>query len=182
MSLYTQDVSVDTVMLTDPEKAKAVENNVRAKILDMLADEEMMISEIHDELSRRDEDKAETTVRHHVNVLKDAGLVELTRLEEAGGGTLKYYRANTRMLSYELPVDAEETIDEISETIQDELREFIETVGSEHGADLRGIAEEMKPCEHCSTQRYEEYILRELINRTLTDLSEEGELADLLDN
>lgn len=39
----------------------------------------------------------------------------------------------------------------------------------------------MKPCEYCSTQHYEEYILRELLNRTLTDLSEDGELNELLD-
>jgi len=34
-------------------KAKALENDVRAKILDMLADEEMTIEGIHKELQRR---------------------------------------------------------------------------------------------------------------------------------
>jgi len=92
------------VVTTDPEKAKALENDVRAKILDMLADEEMTIEGIHKELQRRGEDKAETTVRHHVNVLKDAGMVEIARLEEAaGGGTRKYYKSNTRVFSYDLP-------------------------------------------------------------------------------
>jgi repressor of nif and glnA expression len=37
----------------------------------------MTIGEIHEELGRRGEEKAETTVRHHVNVLKDAGMVEI---------------------------------------------------------------------------------------------------------
>jgi len=70
----------------------------------MLADEEMTIEGIHKELQRRGEDKAETTVRHHVNVLKDAGMVEIARLEEAGGGgTRKYYKSNTRVFSYDLP-------------------------------------------------------------------------------
>jgi len=52
----------------------------------MLADEEMTIEGIHGN-SSDGPDKAETTVRHHVNVLKDAGMVEIARLEEAGGGT-----------------------------------------------------------------------------------------------
>jgi len=103
MALLKSDVPIREVVTTDPEKAKALENDVRAKIIDMLADEEMTIEGIHEELQRRGEDKAETTVRHHVNVLKDAGMVEIARLEEAGGGTRKYYKSNTRMFSYDLP-------------------------------------------------------------------------------
>lgn len=63
----------------------------------------MTIEEIHEELERRGEEKAETTVYHHVNVLKDAGMVEISRLEEADGGTRKYYRSNTQVFSYTLP-------------------------------------------------------------------------------
>lgn len=179
MSLYSQDVRVTSVMLTNPRKAKAIENDVRAKILDMLADQEMTIGEIHDELRRRDEDKAETTVRHHVDVLKDAGLVELTRLEDARGGTLKYYRSNTRLLSYEVPDDAESTLADIADEVGDDVQDLIETITRAYGDDLRAIAEEMKPCGHCSTQRYEEYLLRELLNRSFTGLSEEHKLDSL---
>jgi hypothetical protein len=37
----------------------------------------------------------------------------------------------------------------------------------------------MKPCEYCATQHYEEFIVRELVNRALTDLSEDGEFETL---
>ena len=107
MALLDSDVSIREVVTTDPEKARALDNDVRAKLLDMLVDEEMTIEEIHGELQRRGEEKAETTVRHHVNVLQDAGMVEISRLEEAGGGTRKYYRSNTRVFSYDLPEEGE---------------------------------------------------------------------------
>lgn len=181
MSLFTADVSVENVITTDPQKAQALENDTRAKILDMLADEEMTIEEIHAELRRRGEEKAETTVRHHVNILKDADMVEIARLEEAGGGTLKYYRSNTRVFSYDLPEDAETTLADAMDTTCAELQMFIEELFAGHGDEIRAIAEEMKPCEYCATQRYEEYIIRELLNRALTDLSEGGELDELLD-
>ena len=181
MSLYTEDVTVENVITTDPEKAKALENDVRAKIVDMLADEEMTIEEIHEELARRGEEKAETTVRHHVNVLKDAEIVELSRLEEAGGGTRKYYQSNTRVFSYDLPDEAETRFAEMAPTVREELQETITAVMAEHGDDIEAIAKELKPCEYCSTEHYEEYILRELLNRTLTGLSEDGELDQLLD-
>ena len=58
------------VITTDPAKAKAVENELRAKILFMLADEERTVTEVHDELQRRGVEKAETTVRHHVFSVK----------------------------------------------------------------------------------------------------------------
>lgn len=180
MSLFTTNVTIENVITTDPQKAKALENDTRAKILDMLADDEMTIEEIHEELRRRGEEKAETTVRHHVNVLKDSGMVELARLEEAGGGTLKYYRSNTRVFSYELPETTEETLADASETARTELSGVIENLFAEHGDEIEAVAKEMKPCEYCSTQHYEEYILRELLNRALTDLSEDGDLDDLL--
>lgn len=179
MSLYEVDVSVESVITTDPEKAKALENDVRAKILDMLADEALTIEGIHAELERRGEEKAETTVRHHVDVLRDAGMVELARLEEAGGGTLKHYRSNTRVFSYELPDGADERLDEAANRTREELSGLVEGLLAAHGEEIEAIAEELKPCEYCSTQRYEEYVLRELVNRALTDLSENGDLGSL---
>ena len=40
------------------------------------------------------------------------------------------------------------------------------------------MAREIKPCEYCDTQHYEEFILRELISRSLTDLVENGAIDD----
>ena len=180
MALLESDVPIREVVTTDPEKAKALENNVRAKILDMLAEEEMTIEEIHDELHRRGEEKAETTVRHHVNVLKEAGMVEIARLEEAGGGTRKYYKSNTRVFSYELPADSDQTLCGAQTTTTDELSTLVESLYEEHGDEIEAVAQEMKPCEYCATQHYEEFVVRELLNRALIELSETGALDDLL--
>jgi DNA-binding transcriptional ArsR family regulator len=179
MSLLQTDVPIQDVITTDPDKAKALENTARAKILDMLADEEMTIEGITDELARRGEEKATTTVRHHVNVLKDVGMVELSRLEDAGGGTQKFYRSNTRVFSYDLPESAEETLSGVELSFREGLASMIAELYSEHGDEIAATATEMKPCDYCKTQHYEEFILRELMNRTLTDLSEDDELDGL---
>ncbi|TKX60510.1 ArsR family transcriptional regulator [Halorubrum sp. ASP1] len=179
MALLESDVPIREVVTTDPEKAKALENDVRAKILDMLATEEMTIEEIHDELHRRGEEKAETTVRHHVNVLKDAGMVEIARLEEAGGGTRKYYKSNTRVFSYDLPDGADNNLAQAQSTASEELTALIETLYADHGTEIEAVAREMKPCEYCETQHYEEFIVRELLNRALIELGESGTLDDV---
>ena len=174
MSLLETDVPVRNVITTDPEKAKALESDVRAKVLDMLADQEMTIGEIHEELKRRGEDKVETTVRHHVNVLKDAGLVEISRLEDASGGTLKFYKSNTRVFAYDLPEGTDEKLTEAQETTREGLVPLVEQLHREHGEAIEEIARQMKPCEYCETQHYEEFVVRELVNGALTEMSENG--------
>ncbi|WP_436344856.1 ArsR/SmtB family transcription factor [Natronorubrum sp. FCH18a] len=172
MTLLESDVPIREVVTTDPGTAKALDNDVRAKIVDSLADEELTIEEIHDELERRGETKAETTVRHHVNVLKEAELVEISRLEEAGGGTRKYYRSNTRLYSYDLPDDGEETLAEARETATDAVADLVETLSAEHGDEIEAVARELKPCEYCETQHYEEFIVRDLLERAFVRVSE----------
>ena len=178
MSLLETEVPIREVITTDPEKAKALETDVRAKILDMLAEEELTIEAIRSELEHRGEAKAETTVRHHVNVLKDADMVELARLEEAGGGTRKYYKSNTRVFSYDLPADGEETLAGASAQVRGDLETVLDDVLDEHGEAIEAVARAMKPCEYCDTQHYEEFILRELVNRSLTDLVQNGDIDE----
>jgi DNA-binding transcriptional ArsR family regulator len=181
MSLLEEDVPITDVITTDPQKAKALENDVRAKILDMLADEEMTVEEIDAELERRGDEKAETTVRHHVNVLKDTGMLELSRLEDAGGGTRKFYKSNTRVFSYDLSEQTEAILSDAERATQEAMASLIKQLYAEHGEEIKAAATEMKPCEYCTTQHYEAFILRELVNRALTALSEDGELDTLLD-
>jgi DNA-binding transcriptional ArsR family regulator len=178
MALLESDVPIREVVTTDPEKAKALENDVRAKVLDMLATTEMTIEGIHDELHRRGEEKAETTVRHHVNVLKDAGMVEIARLEDAGGGTRKYYKSNTRVFSYDLPQGSTDQLASAQDTAREELAALIETLAEQHGDEIETVAREMKPCAYCETQHYEEFVVRELLDRALIDLGETGDLDD----
>jgi DNA-binding transcriptional ArsR family regulator len=180
MSLLEADVPVQNVITTDPQKASALENNVRAKLLDMLANREMTVKEMRAELERRGEDKAETTVRHHLSVLTDAGMVEIARLEEAGGGTRKHYRSNTRVYSYDLPDGSEAELDEAHDAAREGVAEMVERLHADHGEEIEAVAREMKPCEYCRTQHYKEFVLRELLNRALTDLDEDGSLEGLL--
>jgi hypothetical protein len=58
------------------------------------------------------------------------------------------------------------------------LESLVETLYAEHGEKIETVACEMKPCEYCETQHYEEFVLRELLDRALIDLSETGGLED----
>jgi len=178
MSLFESEVPVREVVTTDPERVHALDNEVRAKIVDMLATEEMAVEAVHAELAERGEEKAETTVRHHLDVLQDAGLVELSRLEEVGGGTRKYYRSNTRVFAYDLPEGADERLADAATVTRAGLSALLDSLAENHGDTISEVAAEMVPCEFCDTQHYEEFIVRELVNRALTDVAESGDLDE----
>lgn len=165
MTEFTKDVQLKDIAVRDTNVSDAVDEPFRAMILDMLADEAMTVSRIHEELADRGFDRTENTVRHHVNELRDAGLVEVAMLEERRGGTSKYYRANTIVLSYALPNGADEVIDDIVDDIETDVSELISHLDSEYQEELDQIASEMAPCRHCRTQKYDTYLLLTILRR-----------------
>ncbi|MDY7081282.1 MAG: helix-turn-helix domain-containing protein, partial [Halobacteria archaeon] len=128
-------------------------------------DEPMTVGKIHESLRDRGHERSENTVRHHVNRLRDAGLIEVARLEEGRGGTKKYYKANTIVLSYTLPEKFDDEIDIVIEDIRPEVRRVLDKLEDEHSDTVEEIADEMAPCEHCSNQKYREYILLTLLRK-----------------
>ncbi|MFB6194636.1 MAG: helix-turn-helix domain-containing protein [Haloplanus sp.] len=165
MSEFTTDVELKEIAVRDTNISDAIDEPFRAMMLDMLADEAMTVAEIHEELSNRGFDRTENTVRHHVNELRDAGLVEIARLEERRGATIKHYRANTMVLSYALPESSEDTVDEMAERIEPAVRDVVATLRDEYADELDGMAAEMAPCEHCRDQKYETYVLLTVLRR-----------------
>lgn len=165
MTEFTTDVVLEDIAVRDPAVSSAVDEPSRAMILDMLAEGEMTIDDIHAELADRGYERTENTVRHHVNELRDAGLVEVARLEERRGGTTKYYRANTIVLSYELSESAIEALGPLVDTAEPQIAELVSALRTEYGDTLDRIVEAMAPCEHCRTQKYETYLLLAVLRR-----------------
>lgn len=165
MTEFTTDVDLQDIAVRDPVVSSAVDEPSRAMILDMLADREMTINEIHDELSDRGFDRTENTVRHHVNELRDVGLVEVTRLEERRGGTTKYYRSNTIVLSYELSEDAIKTLDPLIHTAKPRVADLVSVLREEYEEVMEDVIGEMAPCQHCKNQKYETYLLLTVVRR-----------------
>ncbi|MCU4716936.1 winged helix-turn-helix domain-containing protein [Halapricum hydrolyticum] len=165
MAEFASEVTIDDIVVRDTDVSRAVEEPLRAMILDMLAEQAMSIDQLHESLTERGYDRTENTVRHHVNELRDAGLVEIARLEEGRGGTKKFYEANTIVLSYALPDDREADIERMVESIQPGVAAILDQLADEYGADIDAIAGEMAPCEHCGTQKYEPYVMLTVLRR-----------------
>ena len=165
MTEFTNEVQLEDIAVRDTNVSDAVDEPFRAMILDILASEDRTVTQIHDALSKRGFDRTKNTIRHHVNELREAGLVEVARLEERRGATTKYYRATTIVLSYSLPDGADEMIDAMVDSVELDVGELVSRVRSEHREELDQIASEMTPCQHCQTQKYDLYILSTVLQR-----------------
>jgi len=89
------------MVLKDPKVIKLVLNETRAQILfQFLTKRAMTVKQLSEAL-----DKNPGSILHHINKLKEAGLVELVKSRVAPTGIVeKYYRAVARRFTYQLGV------------------------------------------------------------------------------
>ena len=88
-TLLQKELKVNRILMTNIEQAKALDDVARIKILQSLYHNELSAEQIADELHKAGYKKATTTIRHHLDVLKNAGLVEIVKMEEARGAVIK---------------------------------------------------------------------------------------------
>lgn len=171
MSGSDPDHQLKDIAVRDTRVSDAIDEPMRAMILDVLAENTLTITEVHQRISDRGIDRTENTIRHHVNELRDAGLVDVVRFEEGRGGTTKYYRANTIVLSYSLPDSMDATLGEMMSAVQPQITNALTTLQDEYGEDIESIVSDMQPCEHCKNQKYETYVLLTVLRRAFVRAS-----------
>ncbi len=143
------------------EEAKAVSDEIRLFILDLLTKKPMSVNEIAEELKKRGMFKNINTVRYHIQVLKQAGLIELVRTEEIKGGVLKYYASRRKVYTYEVPKDIEKDLEPIIKDMEPALTELLKNIIDEHKDLIERVSKRLKPCPYCVTKHFAEYILME---------------------
>jgi DNA-binding transcriptional ArsR family regulator len=175
MSQSDTENDLGDIAVRDTRVSDAIDEPMRAMILDILADESLTASQVHERLADRGIDRTENTVRHHINELRDAGLVDVVRFEEGRGGTTKYYGANTIVLSYSLPESTESAVEDMTDAVRPQIEGALETLTGEYTEAINDITAEMQPCEHCRTQKYETYVLLTVLRRAFVQAYQDDE-------
>ncbi|MFQ6025114.1 MAG: winged helix-turn-helix domain-containing protein [Nitrosopumilaceae archaeon] len=166
-TLLEKPIRINRILATGPEEAKAIDDPVRATILRILYNRKLTTEEITDDLKKKGHEKAATTVRHHLNVLKRAGLVEVAKIEEVKGAMMKFYSTSTKLLNFEIP-----------ETFDSDFSRIIAMTSTRMGKVMKGITEKsivkVKKRSNGKTleQGYVEFILMEIMNRAMTNILE----------
>ncbi len=162
-------------------EAKALADEVRILILELLSQKPMSVYEIAEELKKRGLYKDINTIRYHIRLLKDAGLISLVGVKEVKGGVLKYYASRRKVYPVEAPPDIEEKIKPISNYLYNDLKKLVLKTVMENRDVIVEAAKSLKPCPYCITRHFAEYIILEAFRYTLGKLMNDPEVKEVLE-
>lgn len=170
-----------TPLIVRMNEAKALSDEVRVLILDLLSKKPMSVHEIAGELKKMGTYKNINTIRYHIQVLKDAGLIDLVATKEVKGGVLKYYVAKRRVYPFEVPKDIEEKLKPLAMNLYNDLKKILLKLMKDQKDIIIESARKLKPCPYCITKHFAEYIILEAFRYSLGKVMEDPIIRDELD-
>ena len=156
-----KEITIDRIILTNYKVFKALDDPIRGKIVQLLHKKQLNVEQISRRLKKFGYKKAVTTIRHHVEILKNSGLIEIVKIEESRGAVTKYYGSSTKLLDFTLPLDFDKNYSKIITKTLPKLRKLVNSISK--------IFPKTRNVHQIS---YNNYIIMEIINRTMTNLLE----------
>jgi DNA-binding transcriptional ArsR family regulator len=175
--ILKKDVRINHVITTSVERSRALEDEARAVMLNILSHKSLSAEDLVKELKKAGFDKATTTVRHHLDILRDCGYIEIARIQEVRGAVRKYYASTARFLGFENSFDA----DKYARVINDVSSKLLKIAGSivdRYGTSIRNT--DGHPCQYCNIQHGKEFIVIEILNRAMAEVVQKKEFVELM--
>ena len=159
--LMEKGISVDRIIAGNYEVFKALDDPIRGKIVQLLNKKQLNVDQITRRLKKLGYKKAVTTIRHHVEILKDSGLIEIIKIEESRGAITKYYGSSIKLLDFTLPLDFDENYSKVISKASLKLNKIIDPI-------LKNFSKTRK----VQQLNYNNYLVMEIMNRSITNLLE----------
>lgn len=163
-TLLEKPIKVNRIVTTSIEHARAIEDPARAKIMEFLYKQSLSAEQISNELKKTGYKKALTTVRHHLEILKDSGLVQIVKIEESRGAITKFYSTSTKLLGYQAPEDFDAKYSKIIDSTSVKIEKI-----------LKGLVPKtakVKKGKNSDPADYSQYLVMEIMNRAMTSVLE----------
>jgi len=161
-TLLEKQISVNRILVTNIDHAKAIDDPARAKIVQMLYNKNLNAEQITSQLKKVGHKKALTTTRHHLDILKGSGLIEIVRIEERRGAITKFYGTSTKLLDYETPKDFDQKYSSLIKSTSSKLQKIVNTISKKTG----------KITKSNTKHEFNQYLMMEIVNRAMTNVLE----------
>ena len=159
--LMEKEIRIDKTIAVNNDESRALARPTRGKIVELLNKKQLNVEQIRRRLKKLGYKKSVTTIRHHIEILKDSGLIEITKIEESQGTITKYYGSSTKLLDFMLPSDFDENY---SKTISKTTLKLDKVIGP--------ILKNFSKTRKIQQINYNKYIIMEIMNRSITNLLE----------
>ena len=160
-TLLEKPIKVNRTVTTSIEHARAIEDPARAKVVEILYHQSLSANQITTALKKAGFKKALTTVRHHLEILKVSGLIEIVRIEESRGAITKYYSTSTKLLGFQTPEDFDSKYSKIIENTSSKIEKI-----------LKGLGSKTSKSKTKKSVEYSQYLIMEIMNRAMTNVLE----------
>ena len=161
-TLLEKQISVNRILVTNIDHAKAIDDPARAKIVQMLYNKNLNAEQITSQLKKVGHKKALTTTRHHLDILKGSGLIEIVRIEERRGAITKFYGTSTKLLDYETPKDFDQKYSSLIKSTSSKLQKIVNIISKKTG----------KITKSNTKHEFNQYLMMEIVNRAMTNVLE----------
>ncbi|HXV65825.1 MAG TPA: winged helix-turn-helix domain-containing protein [Nitrosopumilaceae archaeon] len=162
-----KSIKINRIVTSNSQQAKAIEDLTRSKILKILYKKQLTAEQILAELKKNGYNKALTTIRHHLDILKISGLIELVKIEESRGAITKFYGTSTKLLEYDIPKDFESKYSSLIKTTSGKMETLVKNISEKTSSKTKNQKSE-------NTENYTQYLLMEIVNRALTNVLEKS--------
>ena len=160
-TLLEKPIKVNRTVTTSIEHARAIEDPARAKVVEILYHQALSAEQITNALKKAGFKKALTTVRHHLEILKVSGLIEIVRIEESRGAITKYYSTSTKLLGFQTPEDFDSKYSKIIDNTSSKIEKI-----------LKGLVSKTSKSKTKKSAEYSQYLTMEIMNRAMTNVLE----------
>ena len=169
-TLLEKPVRVNRIVTSSSLEAKAIEDSTRTQILKILYNKELSAEQILEGLKKSGYKKALTTIRHHLDILKNSGLIQVVKIQESRGGVTKFYGTSTKLLEFTTPDDFDSKYANLIKTTSDKIEKIVNNISQKTNSKNKKIAD---------NENYNQYVLLEIVNRALTDVLENSKSKTL---
>ena len=162
-TLLEKQIKVNRTVTTSVGHARAIEDPARAKIIEILYHQALSADQISTALKKTGYKKALTTVRHHLEILKVSGLIEIARIEESRGAITKFYSTSTKLLDFQTPEDFDSTYSKVINNTSMKIEKL-----------LKGLTPKTTKSKGKKSVEYSQYLVMEIMNRAMTNVLEKS--------
>ena len=163
-TLLEKSITVNRTVSMSGQIAKAIEEPVRINILKILYHKQLNAEQILNELKKTGYNKALTTIRHHIDILKTSGLIEIVKIQETRGAVTKFYGTSTKLLEFDVPKDFESRYSKVIQTTSDKIEKIMKNISQK--------TSKTKNQKTSDQENFKQYLLMEIINRAMTKVLE----------
>ncbi|HSB50679.1 MAG TPA: helix-turn-helix domain-containing protein [Nitrosopumilaceae archaeon] len=166
-TLVERQIQVNRILTMNQNQARAIEDPARARMIKILYKKELTVEQIAKELRKTGYKKALTTIRHHIEILKDTGLIEIVKIEETRGAITKFYSTSTKLLGFDIPDDFETKYSTIIKNTSTKMEKILKSIDPK-------VMIKSKNKKTSDPEGYSQYLLMEIVNRAMTNVLENG--------